>query len=193
MTQTISRWFGRALVALTMMMPLFLTDGMATVQAASPYTTPVTTITVNSGKDLDTSNSTTCATSPCTLRRAVIQARNLPANQKPVLIAFNIPATAAEGYNSTLQIWKIQFIGISSSTMADVRYLNGGIIIDGSTQPGGRTTGPKIILVGPGTGQWRRVEVGRNRHPKRQRDSRAGLSDVQDPHLRKFQQQRHRE
>jgi hypothetical protein len=117
-----------------------------------PQTTPVTTITVNSGTDPDTSNSTTCTTSPCTLRRAVIQARNLPANQKPVLIAFNIPAQAEEGYNSTLNIWRIQFRGISTDGSA-VRYLTGSIIIDGSTQPGGRSVGPKIILVGPGTGQ----------------------------------------
>lgn len=126
---------------------------------AAPYTTPVTTITVNSTADPDTSNSTTCTTPPCTLRRAVIQARGLPANQKPVLIAFNIPTTDP-GYNSTLQIWKIQFSGISSIDNAAVRYLNGSVIIDGSTQPGGRTSGPKIILVGPGTGQWDGLKLG---------------------------------
>lgn len=117
-----------------------------------------TVITVTSGTDPDTSNSTTCATSPCTLRRAVIQARALSPAQKPVLIAFNIPTSDA-GYNSTLQIWKIQFSGISTDQAA-VRYLNGGIIIDGSTQPGGRTTGPKIILVGPGTGQSDGLKLG---------------------------------
>jgi len=73
---------------------------------AAPSTIPVTTITVNSGTDPDTSDSRTCLTyTPCTLRRAIIQARNLPANEKPVLIAFDIPATAGEGYDSTLQVW----------------------------------------------------------------------------------------
>lgn len=129
---------------------------------AAPSTDPVTTIIVNSGKDLDTSDGTTCATQPCTLRRAVIQARNLPAAQKPVLIAFDIPATADEGYDSTLQIWKIQFLGISSIANATLRQLNGSIIIDGSTQPNGRTDGPKIILVGPGTGQWDGLKLGEN-------------------------------
>lgn len=124
---------------------------------AAPGAAPATTIVVNSGKDLDTSDGTTCATQPCTLRRAVIQARNSP---KPVLITFDIPATAEEGYNSTLQIWKIQFIGISSAANATLRYLNGDITIDGSTQPGGRTTGPKIILVGPGTGQSDGLKLG---------------------------------
>ncbi|MBK8986763.1 MAG: right-handed parallel beta-helix repeat-containing protein [Chloroflexi bacterium] len=127
-----------------------------TAVTASGYA-PATTIIVNSGKDLDTSDGTTCATQPCTLRRAVIQARTSP---KPVLITFDIPATAEEGYNSTLQIWKIQFSGISSAANATLRYLNGDITIDGSTQPGGRTTDPKIILVGPGTGQWDGLKLG---------------------------------
>ena len=150
----------RLFVAFSLVMGLLAALPVETARAAPPHNTvPVTTITVNSGKDLDTSGSTTCATSPCTLRRAVIQARLLPAAQKPVLIAFNIPATAVEGYNSALKIWKIHFIGISTDQAA-LRYLNGGIIIDGSTQTGGRTTGPKIILVGPGTGQWDGLKLG---------------------------------
>jgi len=138
--------------------------GVGIAQAELPATsalmaTPVTTITVNSSEDPDTSNSTTCiSATPCTLRRAVIQARNLPANEKPVLIAFDIPTSDA-GYNATLQIWKIQFSGISTDQAA-VRYLNGDTIIDGNTQPGGRSDGPKIILVGPGTGQFDGIKVG---------------------------------
>ena len=155
MARSISRWCGWALAALTVM-ALCVGNGILPARAAPPYNT---TITVNSGKDLDTNNSTTCTTQPCTLRRAVNQARNLPANEKPVLIAFDIPATAGEGYNSTLQIWKIQFIGIATAG-GTLRYLNGGITIDGSTQPGGRTTGPKIILVGAGTGQWDGLKLG---------------------------------
>ena len=118
----------------------------------------VTTITVTSTTDPDTSNSTTCSTSPCTLRRAVIQARNLSAAQKPALIAFNIP-TSDSGYNATLNIWKIQFSGISTDGGV-LRYLNGDITIDGTTQPNGRAIGPKIILVGPGTGQWDGLKLG---------------------------------
>jgi hypothetical protein len=125
--------------------------------AASPAYTYTTVITVNSGTDPDTSDGTTCSTSPCTLRRAVIQARN---SAKPVLIRFDIPAQVSEGYNSALQVWKIQFSGISSAANATLRYLNGNIIIDGSTQPGGRTTGPKIILVGSGTGQRDGLKLG---------------------------------
>ncbi len=117
-----------------------------------------TTITVDSGKDLDNSDSKTCLTAtPCTLRRAVIQARN---SAKPVLIEFAIPEDAAEGYDSSLDIWRIQFLYTSSTSLATLRYLNGEITIDGSTQPGGRAAGPKIILIGPGTGQNDGLKLG---------------------------------
>ena len=129
-------------------------------QPRGTLATRVSTITVTSGTDPDTSNSSTCLNAtPCTLRRAVIQARNLPANQRPVLIAFDIPQDANEGYDAALQIWKIQFSGISTDQAA-LRYLNGSIIIDGSTQPGGRSSGPKIFLVGPGTGQYDGLKLG---------------------------------
>jgi hypothetical protein len=118
---------------------------------------PATIITVDSGTDPDNSDGKTCSTSPCTLRRAIIQART---ETKPVLIQFNIPADTAEGYNSTLQVWKIQFNYTSSAGAATLRYLNGDITIDGSTQPGGRSTGPKIILVGSGTGQFDGMKLG---------------------------------
>ncbi len=121
---------------------------------------PVTTITVNSTADPDVSDSRTCLTyTPCTLRRAVIQARSLPASKKPVLIAFDIPTRDA-GYDSIKGIWKIQFSGISASANAALRYINGDTIIDGSTQVGGRATGPKIILVGSGTGQKDGLKLG---------------------------------
>ncbi len=136
--------------------PIGLQQPDRSITAVTAYTY-TTVITVNSGTDPDTSDGTTCSTSPCTLRRAVIQARN---SVKPVLIRFDIPAQVSEGYDSALQIWRIQFSGISSAANATLRYLNGNIIIDGSTQPGGRTTGPKIILVGPGTGQRDGLKLG---------------------------------
>jgi hypothetical protein len=130
--------------------------------AASLHTVPVTTIVVNSGTDPDVSDSKTCISdSPCTLRRAVVQARGLSGAQKPVLISFNIPATAGEGYISAQQIWRIQFSGISSAANAALRYLTGGVIIDGTTQPGGRASGPEIILVGSNaTGQDDGIKLG---------------------------------
>jgi hypothetical protein len=130
-------------------------------QASTGITaTYATTITVNSTTDPDNSDSRTCLTySPCTLRRAVIQARTAT---KPALIAFNVP-TSDPGYNSTLKIWKIQFMYISGSTSnTALRYINGNITINGTTQPNGRTVGPKIILVGPAGGLKDGIKLGEN-------------------------------
>lgn len=118
---------------------------------AAPAYTYTTVITVTSGRDLDTSMSTTCSATPCTLRRAIVQARNIAAGQRPVLIRFNIPTTETQSYSSTLGVWHIYLLSTSDASV--LRRLNGSIIIDGATQPGGRATGPKIFLVGPTTGQ----------------------------------------
>ena len=154
-----SSLFAMAVVA--GMLLVWLTAGGSGAQASTGDAVPyVTIITVNSTTDPDTSDSRTCLTySPCTLRRAVIQARNLSAGEKPALIAFDIP-TSDPGYDAALQIWKIQFSGISSTSNAALRYLNGDITIDGATQPIGRTGGPRIILVGPGTGQEDGIKLG---------------------------------
>lgn len=126
---------------------------------AAPGVTPVTTIVVDSGTDPDDNQSRTCIThSPCTLRRAIVQARNLPSSQRPVLIAFNIPAETAHGYDAANQLWKIQIYPTTQTSI--FRRLNGDIIIDGGTQPGGRANGPKIIIYGPGTGQKDGLIVG---------------------------------
>lgn len=83
----------------------------------------------------------------CTLRRAINQAHTYTEGQRPVAIIFNIPVTDA-GYISTTEVpgaWKIEINGTSSY---DLRELYGQTIVDGSTQPGGRTDGPKIIIDG---------------------------------------------
>jgi hypothetical protein len=68
-----------------------------------------------------------------------------------VLIKFSIPTTETQSYSSTLGIWHIYLLSTADASV--LRRLNGNIIIDGATQPGGRASGPKIFLVGPGTGQ----------------------------------------
>jgi hypothetical protein len=152
--------FTAALLLMLLFGPLG-TSSPARAENPLPHlgTTPVTTIVVDSGRDLNTSMSETCISrTPCTLRRAIVQARNLPDDQKPVLISFDIPQDPAEGYNASLDIWKIQMLSTSDASV--LRRLNGQIIIDGSTQAGGRLTGPKIFLVGPGTGQKDGLIVG---------------------------------
>lgn len=130
---------------------------------------PVTVITVTSGTDPDDSQSRTCytdpvgppgpPTAPCTLRRAIIEASNLPAASRPILIKFNIPATVEEGNDSILGVWKIHLYN-TTQTVVLGRMKDGQITIDGSTQPGGRISGPKIILIGPGGGQRDGIVVG---------------------------------
>lgn len=121
---------------------------------------PVTTITVNSGTDPDDSQSKTCTANPttCTLRRAIVEAKGLSAAQLPVLIQFNIPADTANNYNAALGIWKIPLF--ATTQLSALPRLDGQVTIDGSTQPGGSTIGPKIFLVGPGTGSKDGLVVG---------------------------------
>jgi len=119
-----------------------------------------TVITVQSGRDPDDSLSYTCVNNPdglSTLRRAIVQARTTAG---PVEIRFDIPATAMEGYDAQLGIWKIQLFN-TTRTQA-FRPLTGNITIDGSSQPGGRAKGPKIVLFGPGTGMKEGLILGEN-------------------------------
>lgn len=51
--------------------PIGLQPPDRSIAAATAYTS-TTVITVTSGRDIDTSKSTTCTTSPCTLRRAIV-------------------------------------------------------------------------------------------------------------------------
>jgi len=116
-----------------------------------------TVITVTSGTDPSNSKSETCYTgtssdeTPCTLRRAIVESRLLSSGELPVLIRFDIPADPSEGYDSGLGVWEIEPQSTSDNHV--FRRIKGQVTIDGSTQPGGRSDGPKIILIGPGTGQ----------------------------------------
>jgi len=113
----------------------------------APPASYVTTITVDNTDD-STTSPTTCAAAPagqCTLRRAIVQANALPAAQRPVLIAFDIPTSDA-GYDAA-GFWKI------SLSATDLPAVKGGqVTIDGSTQPGGRAGGPKVMLFRAGAG-----------------------------------------
>ena len=116
--------------------------------AGSAEDTYNTVITVTSGTDPDDSKSKRCSTEAvCTLRRAIVDTRWLSPSQLPVLIEFDIPPDAAEGYDSTLGVWEIQVH--STTELYAFRRLKGQVTIDGSTQSGGRTEGPKIVLIGP--------------------------------------------
>ncbi len=153
-----------AVLALAIILSLF-NPGPSAAAPLAPQTPdwaqrdPATIITVNSGTDPDDSQSRTCIShTPCTLRRAIVQANSLTGGQLPVLIQFAIPADAANNYNATLGIWKIPLYATTQLTA--LPRLGGKITIDGYTQSGGTVIGPKIFLVGPGTGSKDGMVVG---------------------------------
>ncbi len=111
-----------------------------------------TVITVDSGGDPDNSSSKTCLNaSPCTLRRAIVQANKVSAGNRPVFIDFDIAQKASEGYDSASDAWIIT-LQAGTGTAVLPALTGGDIIIDGTTQPGDRFDGPKIFLRGPGDG-----------------------------------------
>ncbi|VAW30795.1 hypothetical protein MNBD_CHLOROFLEXI01-796 [hydrothermal vent metagenome] len=120
-----------------------------------------TTIIIDSSEDLSDSgnfDNETCtftsgaifvpaADGKCTLRRAILEAGARPDGDRPITIQFNIP-TSDPNYNATLQIWEVQ-IDESFVWELDRRFIiddGGQVTIDGDTQPGGRTDGPKIMV-----------------------------------------------
>lgn len=123
-----------------------------TLRPVPPLPTPTyaSVITVTSTQD-NTGQSQTCytepnagntAVSPCTLRRALTEASALPDAQRPVLIRFDI-STSDPGYDATSETWTIR---LTNGNLPDIE--RGNITLDGTTQPGGRTDGPTIVIEG---------------------------------------------
>lgn len=125
---------------------------------ASPAVPAATVITVDTSTDLDSGSITkTCtftagiyvaaADGKCTLRRAILEAAARPQADRPITIAFSL---AANDPNKDLEVvgtWTLPVDDalppLKTPTIIDK---NGQVTIDGSTQPGGRTNGPKIII-----------------------------------------------
>src|SRR5690606_3065178 len=83
----------------------------------------------------------------CTLRRAISEAGRRPGGDRPISIQFNIP-TSDPNYNASLQVWEVQ-IDESYEWELDRRFITddgGQVTVDGNTQPGGRSDGPKIMV-----------------------------------------------
>ena len=99
--------------------------------ATDTATTPTATvITVNSS----------VADGKCTLRRALRQVAATPLADRPIEIRFNLPITDT---NKDLEVSGTWTLDIEAALPA---LLGGSVTIDGNSQPGGRSTGPKIIL-----------------------------------------------
>lgn len=128
----------------------------ATIHA--PSAPSATTITINSTDDPNpTSLTNTCgytsgiyvaaSDGKCTLRRAILEASARPQAQRPISITFNIPVTDTNHALEVPGTWTIQVSAALPPLKTDtILNINGQTTIDGSTQPGGRSNAPKIIV-----------------------------------------------
>ncbi len=116
-----------------------------------------TTITINTSSDLDSSSlSKTCgytagvyvaATDGCTLRRALLEAAARPQSDRPIAIQFNLPGNDPNKDLEVAGTWTLPVDRALPVLKTDtIINKNGQVTIDGATQPGGRTNGPKIII-----------------------------------------------
>jgi hypothetical protein len=124
----------------------------------APAQEPVTTIVVDTSADLNPgSNTQTCTYSSgaifvpapdgCTLRRAIREAAARPPADRPIAIVFNL---ANDDPNANLEVngtWTLPITAaLPPLRTASILNINGQVTIDGATQPGGRSNGPKIII-----------------------------------------------
>ena len=138
----------------------FALQSADTAKAAAPTvpTAPfATVITVDTSADLDSGSlSKTCtytsgpfvaAGDGCTLRRALLEASARPPGDRPIAINFNL---ANDDPNANLEVVGTWTLPIDDDLPAlktqSILNLNGQVTLDGATQPGGRATGPKIII-----------------------------------------------
>lgn len=125
----------------------------------SPQTTEdfTTVITVNTINDpTPASATTTCVYTAsgltpgdvCSLRRAIIDASKRPATDRPILIAFDLPADDAN--TDVPGTWTIQIDATNAlpavTTISRFDDPNSQVTIDGATQPNGRTDGPAVFV-----------------------------------------------
>ncbi|MEM9531143.1 MAG: hypothetical protein AAGA23_09495 [Pseudomonadota bacterium] len=83
----------------------------------------------------------------CTFRRAILEAGVRPDGDRPINIIFDLMETDPN-YDAQLDMWEVQ---VDSSFVLEIdrRFFDddgGQVTIDGDTQTGGRTSGPKIIV-----------------------------------------------
>lgn len=117
-----------------------------------------TVIVVDTSADLDSSSTRkTCAytsgaifvpaTDGCTLRRAILEAAARPPADRPIEIRFNLADDDPNKDREVSGTWTLP-IDAALPTLKTQSILDktGDVTIDGSTQPGGRTDGPPIIL-----------------------------------------------
>jgi hypothetical protein len=83
----------------------------------------------------------------CTLRRAINEAAARPQSDRPIVIQFNLPANDPGKDLEVSGTWTLQVDAALPPLKTDtVLNINGQVLIDGGTQPGGRSDGPPIII-----------------------------------------------
>jgi len=118
-----------------------------------------TVITVDASPDLESGNVrytctytqgaifTPAPDGKCTLRRAINEAAARPQSDRPILIRFNLPANDPGKDLEVSGAWTLQVDAALPPLKTDtITNINGQVLIDGSTQPGGRADGPSIII-----------------------------------------------
>lgn len=122
-----------------------------------PLAQAATSIVVDTSADLDSDSITkTCtftsgvyqaASDGCTLRRAILEAAARPQSDRPIDIQFNLPITDTNADLEVAGTWTLPIEDslppLETDTILDI---NGQVRIDGDSQPGGRSDGPKIII-----------------------------------------------
>lgn len=89
----------------------------------------------------------------CTFREAIMEAGARPNADRPITIKFDIPKSDPN-YDAALDIWEVQINPASNITeqgqiVLGRRFITddgGQVTIDGKTQTGGRSDGPKIMI-----------------------------------------------
>lgn len=155
----IRNWQRSMAIMLTMVLALSFAPGdvLQSQSLAEPDQPAATVITVNKSADLNSGSlSRTCgytsgvfvaATDGCTLRRALIEASARPQSDRPISIRFKL---ANNDPNKDLEVagtWTLQInAALPPLKTQSISNKNGQVTINGDTQPGGRTTAPKIIV-----------------------------------------------
>lgn len=115
------------------------------------------TITVDTSADLDSGSITkTCgftagvyvaATDGCTLRRALLEASARPQSDRPITIRFNLSPSDPNAGLEVAGTWTLPVErALPPLKTPSITNRNGSVTIDGATQPGGRSNGPRVII-----------------------------------------------
>ncbi len=144
------------------MLTLLVLPGMsATANPNVPEAAYNTIIVVDTTSDPDSDSLTkTCdytsgiyySDTPCSFRRALVEASHRPPADRPILIRFDL-TTEDSNYDAATETWTIVMEADYSSSAGgeaivpnNITEPDGYITINGNLQPGGRADGPKILI-----------------------------------------------